>query len=249
MEYITLRNIKKSFQEGNKGKKGILSNLSLEIEKDTLIGILGPSGSGKTTLLRILAGLETPDEGSIIIDNKVIFDSEKKVNVPPEKRNVALVFQDFALWPHLTVEEHLKFVLEASGIKRNKHFKHLIGNYLKLFQMENNSNSYPKELSGGEKQRVAIMRALAQEPRVLLLDEPFSNLDQILKEDFKKELKKVQKKFKMSMIYVTHNYLDLIGMANEIAVMQNGRIIQYGKTREVYNKPKNDFVSKILGKM
>lgn len=241
MAYIKLRDISKSLNG-----RDVLSGLSLEIDKNMIFGILGPSGSGKTTLLRILCGLETPSSGRISINDESIFDSKKKINIPPERRNMAMVFQDFALWPHLTVEKHIDFVLRARKITESRR-KSLIQEYLELLQMGGKADSYPGELSGGEKQRVAIIRALAQEPRILLLDEPFSNLDQILKDDFKKEIKSLQHRFKATILYVTHNYLDLIDMTDKIAVMQNGKIVQHGTTNEVYDNPKNEFVSKIFG--
>ncbi len=241
MAYIKLEDISKSLNG-----RDVLSGLSLEIDKNMIFGILGPSGSGKTTLLRILCGLETPNSGRISINDESIFDSKKKINIPPERRNMAMVFQDFALWPHLTVEKHIDFVLRARKITESGR-KSLIQEYLELLQMGGKADSYPGELSGGEKQRVAIIRALAQEPRILLLDEPFSNLDQILKNDFKREIKSIQHRFKATILYVTHNYLDLIDMTDKIAVMQNGKIVQHGTTNEVYDNPKNEFVSKILG--
>jgi len=221
LPFMKVENIKKSFN-GNE----TLSDVSFNLNKNEILGILGPSGSGKTTLLRIISGLETPEYGRIILNKNVIFDSEKGINLPPEKRNIALVFQDFALWPHLTVKEHLEFVFEARNFPKEIR-KNLIEKYLKMFGMEEKINSYPKELSGGEKQRVAIMRALAQEPKVLLLDEPLSNLDSSLKNHLKNEIKKIQKEIKMPIIYVTHNYLDLIDITNEIMIIENGKIAKY----------------------
>lgn len=225
------------------GGKKVISDLSLEVEKNKLLGILGPSGCGKTTLLRLIAGLEVPDRGEIIINGSIVY-SDRGVFVPPEKRNVGMVFQDLALWPHMTVKEHINFVLESRNMKDGDR---VVG-ILDLVDLTSLSESYPEQLSGGEKQRVAIARALAQEPRILLLDEPLSGLDQILRGDLKKEIRKLQKKLGITTIYVTHNYLELIDIADDIAVMQEGRIIQSGRTGEVYEKPKNNFVKNILGK-
>lgn len=236
---IQINEICKSF-----GRKGIIVNLSLNVRKNTLLGILGPSGCGKTTLLRLIAGLETPDSGEIRINGEQVYSSKNRTFTPPEKRNVGMVFQDLALWPHMTVREHIDFILRSKNIRNEEK----IVEVLRLVNLDSLLESYPEQLSGGEKQRVAIARALAQEPRVLLLDEPLSNLDQILRRDFKREIIKLRRTLGITTMYVTHNYLELTDMADEIAIMQNGRIVQSGKTDEVYNKPKNDFVRDILGK-
>jgi len=239
VSFIEIHKVDKSF-----GKKRVISNLSLEVKKNELLGILGPSGCGKTTLLRLIAGFEVPDRGEIRIDGDCVYSSSNGIFVPPEKRNIGMVFQDLALWPHMTVREHIDFVLGSRNIKS----KEKIEEILELVDLKSLSESYPEQLSGGEKQRVAIARALAQEPRVLLLDEPLSNLDQILRKDFKDEITKLRKKFGITTIYVTHNYLELIDIADKIAIMRKGRIIQFGRSKEVYQNPKNNFVRNILGK-
>lgn len=239
MSFIEIHEIDKSF-----GKKKVISNLSLDVKENELLGILGSSGCGKTTLLRLIAGFEIPNKGEIRINSDLVYSSNNRRVVPPEKRNVGMVFQDLALWPHMTVKEHINFVFESKNIRNEEKIEEI----LKLVNLKSLSESYPEQLSGGEKQRVAIARTLAQEPRVLLLDEPLSNLDQILRKDFKNEIIKLQKKFGITTIYVTHNYLELVDMADEIAIMQEGRIIQFGRTEEVYQKPKNNFVRNILGR-
>ncbi len=227
------------------GKKNAVTDLSLTVGKNQSLGILGPSGCGKTTLLRLIAGLEIPDKGEIRIGNKVVYSSKNGKFIPPEKRNVGMVFQDLALWPHMTVREHIGFVLKSKKIKGMDN-KKKIEETLKLLNLSSLSESYPKDLSGGEKQRVAIARALAQKPQVLLLDEPLSNLDQILKRKFKEEFNKLRKDLDVSTVYVTHNFTELEGIAENIAIMQEGRIIQSGKISEIYDNPKNEFVEKIL---
>jgi len=239
VSFIEIHEIDKSF-----GKKKVISNLSLDVKENELLGILGSSGCGKTTLLRLIAGFEIPNKGEIRINSDLVYSSNNRRVVPPEKRNVGMVFQDLALWPHMTVKEHINFVFESKNIRNEEKIEEI----LKLVNLKSLSESYPEQLSGGEKQRVAIARTLAQEPRVLLLDEPLSNLDQILRKDFKNEIIKLQKKFGITTIYVTHNYLELVDMADEIAIMQEGRIIQFGRTEEVYQKPKNNFVRNILGR-
>lgn len=238
MSFIRIQNIEKSF-----GGKKVISDLSLDVGENEIFGILGPSGCGKTTLLRIIAGLEKPDKGKVIVDGMVTY-SDEGICVPPEKRNVGMVFQDLALWPHMKVRDHIDFVLKSKGIKDAEEIKGI----LRLVGMESFSESYPEQLSGGEKQRVAIARTLAQKPKILLLDEPMSNLDNILVDELKKEIRRLHKKLMTPTVYVTHNYLELIDIADRIAVMHEGRIIQAGRTAEVYAQPENDFVKSILGK-
>jgi iron(III) transport system ATP-binding protein len=218
MAYIELKEVRKTF-EG----KPVVKGISLEIERNTVTGIMGPSGSGKTTLLRMISGLDTPDSGEIIIDGKKIFSTKEKINLPPEKRNTGMVFQEYALWPHMTVEQHIMFVLKAKKIQSKEH-DGLVKKYLALIHMDGKAKSYPGQLSGGEKQRLALARALAQEPAILLLDEPFSNLDQELKEGFRKEIKKIREELRTTILYVTHNPEDLEGLADNVAKIREGKM-------------------------
>ena len=239
MESIKLSNISKSFE------KEILSDIFLNIEKNKITGILGPSGSGKTTLLRIISGLEVPDNGTIFINNICV--CSEKIFVEPEKRNIGFVFQDLGLWPHMNIEEHLNFVLDAKGITDPEQKEKEIIKILKLVNLDKYLKSYPHQLSGGEKQRLAIARVLAQNSKILLLDEPFSNLDPILKKELKKELVTLQKKMKLTIVYITHNPSEIFDIADKIVILKEGRILQEGKPNEVLKKPKNDFVRKFLG--
>ncbi|MCK4729941.1 MAG: ABC transporter ATP-binding protein [Candidatus Aenigmarchaeota archaeon] len=238
MEEIKISNISKYFE------KEILSDISLEIEKNKITGILGPSGSGKTTLLRIISGLEIPDKGTIFINNKCV--CSEKIFVEPEKRNIGFVFQDLGLWPHMNAEEHLDFVLDAKGITNSEQKEKEITKILKLVNLDKYIKSYPRQLSGGEKQRLAIARVLAQDSKILLLDEPFSNLDPVLKKELKKELVGLQKKMKLTIVYITHNPSEIFDIADKIVILKEGRILQEGKPKEFLKKPKNDFVRKFL---
>ncbi len=237
MDLIKLVSIDKYFD------KQVLSNFSLNIKKKEIVGILGPSGSGKSTLLRIIAGLEVPDKGEIFIGDNCVYSKNKFV--PPEKRNVGLVFQDLALWPHMSVKKHLNFVLEIRGISKDKREKE-IRKILNLVNLSEYIKSYPSQLSGGEKQRLAIARVLAQNPKILLLDEPFSNLDPILKKELKKYLVDMQKNLRMALVYVTHNPAEISDIANKIVIIREGKIIQIGGPTEIYKNPKNSFVRKFL---
>ena len=242
MGFIEFIGVSKSF-----GDRKVISDLHLKIKKNKFLGILGSSGCGKTTLLRLLAGFEMPDSGRIIMNGNNVYDSENNEFIPPEKRDVGMVFQDLALWPHITVSGHIDFVLKAKKIPKEDR-REKIKDILELLGLKQNSGSYPRQLSGGEKQKVAIARAIAQEPSVLLMDEPMSNLDQILKNSFKKEITRLQKRLGITTLYVTHNYMELLDMADEIAIMRGGRIIRSGETRDVYKKPGSEFVAEILGK-
>ena len=238
MGIIEIKNIDKSF-----GKNKVIDGLSLLVEKGDFFGIVGSSGCGKTTLLRLITGLEIPDKGEIFIKENCVFSKEKRVFVEPEKRNIGFVFQDLALWPHLNVKEHLNFVLEAKKIpKKEREIK--INEILRIVQLEK-INSFPQELSGGEKQRLAIARALIQGTEILLLDEAFSNLDQILRNDFKRDLLFLKERFNLTVICVDHNAGELFRIVNKIGVMEKGGIIEQGRPKELLQNPQSEFLRKI----
>lgn len=243
MAFIELSNVSKSFN-GNR----VVDSMDMAVEENKVLGIIGTSGSGKTTLLRMLAGFEHPDNGSISVNGTQVFDKPGNVFVEPEHRGIAMVFQDLALWPHMKVKEHLSFVLDARRIPREKQDE-IINDNLKIVGLGRYINSYPHELSGGEKQRLAIVRALVQKPKVLLFDEPLSNLDQILRKDVMREFIRVKEEFNITTVYVTHNYKDIIDLADEIAVMDNGGIIQMDETKTLFQNPVNNFVAEIIGRM
>ena len=227
MDVIKLENIAKKFD-----RKEILKGISLEIKKGENFGIFGPSGCGKTTLLRIISGLEKPDDGNIYLRGK----ETVKNFVPPEERNISFIFQDLALWPHMTAEEHLKFVLDHSE---------KIKDILNACGLTGLEKSKPEELSGGEKQRLAIARAIVQRSDVLLLDEPFSSLDFTVKEEMKKLLQKLQSKYKLTLVYVTHDIFEIFDMCNRIALMDEGKITNVGSPSKLL---KNQFL-KIKSKL
>jgi len=217
-----------------------VNNLSLTVERGELLSLIGPSGCGKTTLLRTIAGLIPLTSGKIFINDKDISE------VSPQKRNTALVFQNYALFPHMTVYENVEYGLKIKKIDKKTRMKkvHAI---LEKVQLESLSTRRIDELSGGQQQRVALARALIIEPNVLLFDEPLSNLDEKLRTEMRKEIKKIQKDFGITSIYVTHDQQEAFSISDRIAVMNKGIIEQLGTPNEIYYTPKNQFVAKFMG--
>ena len=241
MPSIELRNITKKF-----GDFVAVDNLSLDIKDGDFITLLGPSGCGKTTTLRQIAGLEMPTSGEILIDGKVVFSSEKSIDVAPKDRGVGFLFQNYALWPHMTVYKNIAFGLENLKWKKpdiDKRVKEL----LKLLKIEEFPDRYPAELSGGQQQRVAIARTLATNPRVLLMDEPLSNLDAKLRMEMRAELKRLHHETGATFVYVTHDQLEAMTLATKICLLDRGYLQQYDPPLTVYNRPKNKFVADFVG--
>ncbi len=208
------------------GKVNALEDCNFSLKKGEICAVVGESGSGKTTLLRLIAGLERPSNGCIKINGKLV-SSDTQITVP-QKRQIGMVFQDYALFPHMTVEQNIGFGLkEASKTK--------IDDLLSLIKMNSFSKSYPSELSGGQEQRVALARTLALKPNLLLLDEPFSNLDIGLKSELRKEIQSITKELKTSLIFITHDMYDAIEIADKIIFLKDGKMLQ--------NSPVNDFVN------
>jgi len=209
-------------------KTETLKAVSFDVEKGETLSILGESGGGKSTVLRLIAGLETPSTGKIVIDSRTIYDS--KTFILPEKRGVGMVFQDYALFPHMTVEENIKFGL--NGYKR-KEKDIRVREMLELTDLQDFGHRYPNELSGGQQQRVAIARALAPKPSVLLMDEPFSNLDAHLKSKIREELKAILNKAGITAIFVTHDIEDVKYIADKVVILKEGLVIKCGKVEEI----------------
>ena len=183
-----------------------------------ILGVLGASGCGKSMTLKCIAGIETPDEGKIILNGRVLFDSEKKINLSPQKRNIGYLFQNYALFPHMNVEENI-----AVGIKFKEEKNEIIAKYLKIFHLENLKKAYPKNLSGGQQQRVALARIFASQPDILMLDEPFSALDDFLKWQVELELAKVLKLYGKNVLFVSHNRDEIYRFCDEIMVLSQGK--------------------------
>ena len=230
---LEIQEVQKKFNNGN---VIALNNVSLNLEQGNILAVVGESGSGKTTLIRLVAGLETLDKGEIIINNKMV--SSNSIFIEPQDRKVGMVFQDYALFPHFTVFDNI-----AYGISKLSNKKERVDEVLQLVGLDDLGNRYPHELSGGQQQRVALARALAPKPELLILDEPFSNLDIILRNKLREDLLKILKKTKSTVIFVTHDIKDALLISDDILVLQKGIVLQTGKTREVYKKPNCKYVS------
>ncbi len=223
-----------------------VKNLNMVIEDRDFVSLLGPSGCGKTTTLRMIAGLETPTEGIIKIGDKVVFDSEKGVNLSPDKRDVGFIFQNYALWPHMTVYENIAFGLESMKWDK-KEIDKRVKEMLALMKIEEFEKRYPSEISGGQQQRVAIARTLAIKPQVLLMDEPLSNLDAKLRLEMRTELKRLHADTDSTFVYVTHDQLEAMTLSTKICLMKEGTIQQYAPPLKVYNEPNNLYVADFVG--
>ena len=241
MPEILLKNITKKF-----GSFVAVQNLNLTIEDGDFITLLGPSGCGKTTTLRQIAGLETPTAGEIYIDGNLVFSSGKMVDVSPAKRNVGFLFQNYALWPHMTVYQNIAFGLENMKWSRED-IRKRVDELLALLKIEEFEGRYPAELSGGQQQRVAIARTLATNPKVLLMDEPLSNLDAKLRMEMRTELKRLHRETGATFIYVTHDQLEAMTLATKICLLDKGVLQQYAPPLSVYSRPNNLFVADFVG--
>ncbi len=241
MSDIVLKNITKRF-----GKSVAVDNLNLTIADGDFITLLGPSGCGKTTTLRMIAGLETPTEGEIWIDGKCMFSAEKGINVPPSKRDVGFLFQNYALWPHMTVYQNISFGLENMKWPKDR-IRKKVDELLKMLKIEEFEKRYPSELSGGQQQRVAIARTLATEPKVLFMDEPLSNLDAKLRMDMRTELKRLHLETRSTFVYVTHDQLEAMTLSTKICLMKKGLLQQYAPPLMVYHSPANMFTADFVG--
>ena len=241
MPEIILENVTKRFE-----KFVAVENLNMKIEDRGFVTLLGPSGCGKTTTLRMIAGLETPTSGRILIDGEPVFDSRKGINLPPNKRDIGFLFQNYALWPHMTVFDNISFGLEM--LKWDKaRIRKRVDELLALLRIEQFEKRYPAELSGGQQQRVAIARTLAPSPRVLFMDEPLSNLDAKLRQEMRAELKRLHSDTNSTFVYVTHDQLEAMTLSTRVCLMDTGVLQQYDPPLTVYGKPANKFVASFVG--
>jgi iron(III) transport system ATP-binding protein len=238
MAKLEIRNLSKKY---NNASDYIIKNLDLNVEKGEFLTLLGKSGCGKTTLLRLLCGFESHSEGEIILNEKVI--SNNSIWIPPEKRNIGMVFQDYALFPNMTAWGNVAF-----AVKKKKKCISKTNKMLKLMEIYDVKDKYPHQLSGGQQQRVAIARALIRKPDILLLDEPFSNLDLDIRETVREEIQRILRKINSTVILVTHDQKEALSISQRIAVLHDGKIQQIAAPYEIYNNPANIFVAEFVGK-
>lgn len=232
---LEVRNVSKRF-----GDSLAVNSVSFEVYDGEFLFLIGPSGCGKTTTLRMIGGYETPSSGEISIRGRIMN------NVPLDKRNIGMVFQSYALFPHMTVRQNIEFGLKTRRVPRSERRDRAEG-ALKLVELGELGDRFPAQLSGGQRQRVALARVIIYEPDILLLDEPLANLDKRLRDVMRIELKKLQEKIGITTVYVTHDQEEALAMADRIAVMDQGNLLQVGSPRDVYNLPKTSFVATFLG--
>ncbi len=234
--------------QSDRGEVHAVRGIDLVVKEGQFYTLLGPSGCGKTTTLRCLAGLETATVGEIAIAGAPVYSSSRRISVPPHQRDIGMVFQSYAIWPHMTVFENVAFPLrEMRGRFSRAEIKEKVGQALNLVQLSGLEDRPAPYLSGGQQQRLALARALVREPKVLLLDEPLSNLDAKLREDTRLELRALVKKLGITTVYVTHDQLEALTMSDVVAVMNQGRIVQEASPIEIYRAPKERFVANFIG--
>ncbi|WP_105441275.1 ABC transporter ATP-binding protein, partial [Neorhizobium sp. T25_13] len=236
-EPIDILGIEKQF-----GDKSVVSDVSLSVKAGEFLSLLGPSGSGKTTLLMMIAGFEFPNSGQIRVGSRDI------TYLAPNRRAVGMVFQKYALFPHMTVEQNIAFPLRMRSIA-TKEINRRVSDMMGLVQLTGFEGRYPQQLSGGQQQRVAVARALIAEPPVLLMDEPLSALDKKLRETMQIEIKRIQNRVGVTVVYVTHDQEEALTMSDRIAVMSEGRLVQVGSPHDLYQRPATSFVAEFVGKM
>jgi iron(III) transport system ATP-binding protein len=253
MRALSVHNLVKLFPGSGRGDREpvlAVAELSFDVEPGELFTILGPSGCGKTTALRCVAGLETPDGGEIATGERTLFSAARRVSVPASERSLGMVFQSYAIWPHMTVFANAAFPLTAAPRRRRPSRAQILertGRTLAAVRLEHLAGRPATDLSGGEQQRLALARALVMEPALLLLDEPLSNLDARLREEMRIELRRLQRELGVTSVYVTHDQVEALSLSDRIAVMRAGRLEQIGTPREVYARPASQFVADFIG--
>jgi iron(III) transport system ATP-binding protein len=244
---IEVKSLVKIFADGSNGVKAV-NDISFTVDEGRFYTLLGPSGCGKTTTLRCIAGLEKADEGEIVVAGDKVYSATDGAFVPAYRRPIGMVFQSYAIWPHLTVFENVAFPLRVGKQKfSNDEVRRKVGSALEQVELSGYEDRMATQLSGGQQQRLALARALVREPKVLLLDEPLSNLDAKLRERMRVELRELQRRLRITTLYVTHDQIEALSMSNTIAVMSAGVIVQEGAPREIYLQPKSQFVANFIG--
>lgn len=228
------------------GEVRAVDDIGFTIEENEFFSLLGPSGCGKTTTLRCVAGLESADSGTIRIGNQIVFDRARRIDLPPNYRDIGMVFQSYAIWPHMNVAQNVAYPLEIRNVDR-KEIDDRVADVLKLVGLSDMADKLATQLSGGQQQRASLARAIVSQPRLLLFDEPLSNLDLKLREQMRVELKRIQNEVGITSIYVTHDQAEALVMSDEIIVMSKGKIEQRGGPHEIYSRPVNGYVSNFIG--
>ncbi len=248
MPMVSVSHLAKNFAGEANAQVAAVNDISFDVDEGRFFTLLGPSGCGKTTTLRCLAGLERPNDGVIFIGAQVVSSPRDRIFVPPHQRDIGMVFQSYAIWPHMTVFENVAFPLRV-GKKRypERDVRAKVIRALSVVQLDALADRPAPKLSGGQQQRLALARALVGEPKVLLLDEPLSNLDAKLREQMRVELRELQRRLGITTIYVTHDQSEALAMSNTIAVMNDGKIMQMGHPRDIYQSPANQFVADFIG--
>ena len=241
MATVTIKHITKAY-----GDNLVLKEFNETFQEGEFITLLGPSGCGKTTMLRIIAGFEKPTTGELYIDDTLV--SGGKTFVPPEKRSIGMVFQSYAVWPHMNVFDNVAYPLTIKKVPKAE-IKSAVERVLKIVHLSQYAQRLPSQLSGGQQQRVALARALVAAPKLLLLDEPLSNLDAKLRESMRFEIKEIQRQLGITVVYVTHDQTEAMAMSDRIFLINRGVVQQCGTPQEIYNTPKNQFVADFLGKV
>lgn len=237
---VALTKLSKTF-----GETPVVQKVSLTIEKGQWVTLLGPSGCGKTTVLRMVAGLETPSSGVIRMGETVLSDASTQRFISPHLRGIGMVFQSYALWPHLSVFQNVAFPLQVKRVQESQLRDEVMAALVQV-GLQEYSKRYPHELSGGQQQRVALARALVRRPEVLLLDEPLSNLDARLRQEMRQELKSMQRRLGVTTLYVTHDRLEALDLSHQVAVLDHGKLVQFGTPEELTQNPVNDFVASFV---
>lgn len=241
MSSLTVAGLSKAF-----GDTRVVADLELQVAQGEMLVLVGPSGCGKTTTLRCIAGLERPTAGRITIGNRVVTEIDRGVFVPPEKREIGMVFQSYAVWPHMTVYDNVAYPLKAVGARRGD-IRDRVMRTLRLVRLEALADRYSSQISGGQQQRVALARSLVAEPKLLLFDEPLSNLDANLRLQMRVEIKELQRRLGFTSVYVTHDQTEAMAIADRIAVMDRGMVRQVGSPRAIYDFPADTFVAGFMG--
>jgi len=245
-DVVLVRSLAKHFVREDKTVVPAIDNVDLNVRSGEFLVLLGPSGCGKTTLLRSIAGLETPDSGTIEIQDKKVFDSAVSLIVPPERRNISMVFQSYALWPHMTAFDNVAYPLHSRKADKSS-ISERVRHALKLVGIPELERQFAAQMSGGQQQRVALARAIVSNDKLVLFDEPLSNVDAKVREQLRIELLEMQRKLGFSALYVTHDQTEAMALAHRIAILRQGKIVQIGSPREVYERPMSRYVARFIG--